>query len=129
MVSGRSEINDGVITKFKINNDLTSDFIVDKLGLYANDTNDVNIISRAVISKLDKSVIILPSAVFTPAPFSLNNTRNDTQNDTQDTTKTQEKTQGGLIYAKNQLQITAANHLLLAVMAKLAWAMVSLPSF
>jgi hypothetical protein len=37
---------------------------------------------------------------------------NDTQNDTQDTTKTQEKTQGGLIYAKNQLQITAANHLL-----------------
>jgi hypothetical protein len=34
---------------------------------------------------------------------------NDTQNDTQDTTKTQEKTQGGLIYAKNQLQITAAN--------------------
>jgi hypothetical protein len=43
MVSGRSEINDGVITKFKINNDLTSDFIIDKLGLYANDTNDVNI--------------------------------------------------------------------------------------
>jgi adhesin HecA-like repeat protein len=37
---------------------------------------------------------------------------NDTQNNTQDTTKTQEKTQGGLIYAKNQLQITAANHLL-----------------
>jgi hypothetical protein len=40
----------------------------------------------------------------------------NTQNDTQDTTKTQEKTQektqGGLIYAKNQLQITAANHLL-----------------
>jgi adhesin HecA-like repeat protein len=33
-------------------------------------------------------------------------------NDTQDTTKTQEKTQGGLIYAKNQLQITSANHLL-----------------
>jgi hypothetical protein len=33
MVSGRSEISDGVITKFKINNDLTSDFIVDKLGL------------------------------------------------------------------------------------------------
>ncbi len=48
MVSGRSEINDGVITKFKINNDLTSDFIIDKLGLYANDTNDVNIISRAI---------------------------------------------------------------------------------
>jgi hypothetical protein len=48
MVSGRSEISDGVITKFKINNDLTSDFIVDKLGLYANDTNDVNIISRAI---------------------------------------------------------------------------------
>jgi hypothetical protein len=47
MVSGRSEINDGVITKFKINNDITSDFIIDKLGLYANDTNDVNIISRA----------------------------------------------------------------------------------
>jgi adhesin HecA-like repeat protein len=42
----------------------------------------------------------------------INNTRNDTQNDTQDATKTQEKTQGGLIYAKNQLQITAANHLL-----------------
>jgi hypothetical protein len=40
--------NDGVITKFKINNDLTSDFIIDKLGLYANDTNDVNIISRAI---------------------------------------------------------------------------------
>jgi hypothetical protein len=37
-----------VITKFKINNDLTSDFIIDKLGLYANDTNDVNIISRAI---------------------------------------------------------------------------------
>jgi hypothetical protein len=43
MVSGRSEINDGVITKFKINKDLTSDFIVDKLGLYANDTNDVKL--------------------------------------------------------------------------------------
>jgi hypothetical protein len=38
----------GVITKFKINNDLTSDFIVGELGLYANDTNDVNIISRAI---------------------------------------------------------------------------------
>jgi hypothetical protein len=26
-------LNDGVITKFKINNDLTSDFIVGELGL------------------------------------------------------------------------------------------------
>jgi adhesin HecA-like repeat protein len=63
----------------------------------------------AVISKLDKSVIILPTVNNQGGQLAaggnlnitvdtLNNTRNDTRNDTQDTTKTQEKTQGGLIY-------------------------------
>ncbi|VVM18041.1 hypothetical protein BSPWISOXPB_7868 [uncultured Gammaproteobacteria bacterium] len=48
MVSGQSRMSDGAITGFKINNDLTSDFIIHELGLYANNTNDVDIISRAI---------------------------------------------------------------------------------
>ncbi|VVM21847.1 hypothetical protein BSPWISOXPB_6125 [uncultured Gammaproteobacteria bacterium] len=35
MVSGQSRMSDGAITGFKINNDLTSDFIIHELGLYA----------------------------------------------------------------------------------------------
>jgi hypothetical protein len=38
MVSGQSRMSDGAITGFKINNDLTSDFIIHELGLYANNT-------------------------------------------------------------------------------------------
>ena len=48
MVSGRSQMSDGAITGFKINNDLTSNFVIGELGLYVNNTNDVNIISRAI---------------------------------------------------------------------------------
>jgi hypothetical protein len=35
MVSGQSRMSNGAITGFKINNDLTSDFIIHELGLYA----------------------------------------------------------------------------------------------
>ena len=48
MVSGQSQVSDGAITGFKINNDLTSNFVIGKLGLYANNTDKVNIISRAI---------------------------------------------------------------------------------
>ncbi|CAB5506588.1 hypothetical protein AZO1586R_2107, partial [Bathymodiolus azoricus thioautotrophic gill symbiont] len=48
MVSGQSRMSDGAITGFKINNDLTSNFVIGKLGLYANNTDKVNIISRAI---------------------------------------------------------------------------------
>jgi hypothetical protein len=34
-------MSDGAITGFKINNDLTSDFIIHELGLYANNTNEI----------------------------------------------------------------------------------------
>ncbi|WP_139699318.1 two-partner secretion domain-containing protein, partial [bacterium endosymbiont of Bathymodiolus sp. 5 South] len=253
MVSGQSRMSDGAITGFKINNDLTSDFIIHELGLYANNTNDVDIISRAIklrgelqakqdlalkqgndyydyttgevksntnaapiefgidishlsnisagsiklivtekgagVNTADGDIItdlsnleitadgdlVLKANLSSQTDINLtshhgditqsgdikaaqnidinanqtyqnegkdtiaqanlaitantvNNqggqlaaggnlniavdTLNNTRNDTQDTTKTQEKTQGGLIYAKNQLQITAANHLL-----------------
>jgi filamentous hemagglutinin family protein len=48
MVTGRSQLSDGAITRFQLNHDLTADFIVGELGLYANNTDSVSIISRAI---------------------------------------------------------------------------------
>jgi hypothetical protein len=33
MVSGQSQVSDGAITGFKINNDLTSNFVIGKLNV------------------------------------------------------------------------------------------------
>ena len=48
LITGNANITNGQVTSFNINNDLTSDFVIGELGLYANNTDSVNIVSRAI---------------------------------------------------------------------------------
>ncbi len=48
LITGNANITNGQVTSFNINNDLSSDFVIGELGLYANNTDSVNIVSRAI---------------------------------------------------------------------------------